>query len=153
MANNRKTTTPDDEGLPDLSVPVGPAEVVTLPLDHANGYGDAELTAMEQLEELSLEPEEIDGGASANDAEVAALREKTERLAEVVRDRHAARVHRKVSAAVVGGGIAGAIPALLEAVDGLQLPASVQPFAVLAAAILGLFAAAYATPEREAPEV
>ena len=62
-------------------------------------------------------------------------------------------MHRKVTAAVAGGGVVGAIPAVLAAVDALELPADLQPFVVLAAALLGLFTAAYSTPEREAPEI
>jgi hypothetical protein len=153
MADHDKSNGAGDEGVPDFSMPVGQASVVTLTLDHPNGYGDAELDGLERLEELGLEPEPAGETAPAADAALAALEEKTERLTEVVRKQQAARVHRKVSAAVVGGGIAGAIPAILEAVDALELPASVQPFTVLAAALLGLFTAAYRTPEREAPEV
>src|SRR5215210_8742449 len=90
-----------DEGLPDFSLPVGQANVVALTLDHPNGYGDAELDGLERLEELGLEPEAAGDDAPANDAALAALEEKTERLTEVVRSQQAARVHRKVSAAVV----------------------------------------------------
>jgi len=154
MAEHDKSNGAGDEGLPDFSVPVGQADVVTLTLDRPNGYGDAELDGLERLEELGLEPEPAGETApAAGDAALSALEEKTERLSEVVRKQQAARVHRKVSAAVVGGGIAGAIPAILAAVDALELPTSVQPFAVLAAALLGLFTAAYKTPERDAPEV
>lgn len=152
MAKKTNQGVNGDEGVLDLGTPVGPAQIITVPVDGTTGYGDDELAALEQLEEMALEPEQIEGDSLAGDAAVSALEERTERLAEFARKRHASRVHRKVSAAVIGGGIAGAIPALLEAVDALELPSSVQPFVVLAAAILGLFAAAYATPERETPE-
>ena len=81
------------------------------------------------------------------------LEERTERLAELVQTRHEQRVHRKVSAAVIGGGLAGAIPAVLAAVETLEVSPSVEPFVILAASLLGLFAAAYATPERQAPQI
>jgi hypothetical protein len=117
-----------------------------------NGYGDPELDALERLEDLSFDDED-DAGAAVDDTAMAALTERTERLAELVQTRHSQRVHRKVSAAVVGGGLAGAIPAVLAAVEALELSPEVQPFVVLAASLLGLFAAAYATPEREAPQI
>jgi hypothetical protein len=139
----------DDEGVPDMSLPVG---AVTMALDQSNGYGDPELDALERLEDLSFD-DENDAGATADDTAVAALEERTERLAELVQTRHAQRVHRKVSAAVIGGGVAGAIPAVLAAVEGLELSPSVQPFVVLATSLIGLFVAAYYTPEREAPQV
>jgi hypothetical protein len=127
---------------------------MTLAEDHSNGYGDPELDALERLEDLSFEDEDDAGEAvKANETAMAALEERTERLAEVVQTRHAQRVHRKVTAAVVGGGVAGAIPAVVAALEGLDLSPSVQPFVVLAASLLGLFAAAYYTPERQAPEV
>ena len=152
MAKKDNSRRLGDEGLPDFSIPVEQADVVTLPPAPTNGYGDADLDGLERLEELSLPPEPAaDEGTPGTDAALAVLEERTERLSEVVRRQHAARVHRKVTAAVAGGGIVGAIPAILEAVDGLNLPGSVQPFVVLAAALVGLFTAAYATPEREAP--
>jgi hypothetical protein len=126
-------------------------ETVTLP--ESNGYGDPELDALERLEDLSFADEGAGEAATANDAAMAALEERTERLAELVQTRHAQRVHRKVSAAVVGGGLAGAVPAVLAAVEALEFSASVEPFVILAASLLGLFAAAYATPERESPQV
>ena len=125
------------------------ADVVTV----SNGFGDPELDALERLEDLSFDDEDAGEAAHANDTAVAVLEERTERLAELVQTRHAQRVHRKVSAAVIGGGIAGAIPAVLAAVETLEVSPSLQPFVVLAASLLGLFAAAYATPERQAPQI
>ena len=149
----KEEITPSDEGVPDFSLPVGSANVVTVPLDQSNGFGDPELEALERLEDLSFDDEDAGEAATSNDAAMAAIEERTERLAELVQTRHAQRVHRKVSAAVIGGGLAGAIPAVLAAVEAVELSPSAEPFVVLAAALLGLFAAAYATPEREAPQV
>ena len=153
MANENESTAPHDEGVPDLTTPVGQAAVVTLPLDRGNGYGDAELDALERFEEMGIEAEPAMESAPAADAALSELEARTERLTEIVRAQQASRVHRKVTAAVAGGGVVGAIPAVLAAVDALELPADLQPFVVLAAALLGLFTAAYSTPEREAPEI
>ena len=57
MANENESTAPHDEGVPDLTTPVGQAAVVTLPLDRGNGYGDAELDALERFHEMGIDAE------------------------------------------------------------------------------------------------
>ena len=126
------------------------ADVITV-----DGFGDPELDALERLEDLSFDDEDDAGeSAPANDPAVAVLEERTERLAELVQTRHAQRVHRKVSAAVIGGGLAGAIPAVLAAVETIELPPRwSRSSSIPRGPLLGLFAAAYATPERQAPQI
>ena len=83
------------------------------------------------------------------DDEMVQLQARTDQLAQVYQQREAARVHRKVSASVAGAAVAGGVPAILSAVDALNLSPQLQPFVLAVAAVLGTLVAGYVTPERK----
>ena len=77
------------------------------------------------------------------------LQARTEQLAHAYEQREAGRVHRKVTASATGAALAGGVPAILAAVNGLNLPPELQPLVLAAAAVIGTFVAGYVTPERK----
>jgi hypothetical protein len=66
--------------------------------------------------------------------------------AQVARDGR--RVHRKVSAASLGAFVAAAVPVLLDLVGALNLSPELTSTISAGAALIGAFAAGWATPER-----
>jgi len=92
---------------------------------------------------------EYDESAPGADDDMVQLQARTEQLAQAYEQREAGRVHRKVTASAAGAALAGGVPAILAAVDALNLPAELQPFVLAVAAVLGTFVAGYATPERK----
>lgn len=72
-------------------------------------------------------------------------------LEDYARRREASRVNRKVAAGTTTSAVAGLIPAILVAVEGLNLPPEIEPFVLALAAALGAFAGGYFVRERPAP--
>src|SRR4051794_15116531 len=82
------------------------------------------------------------------DGDVLQLQASNERLTEAMRRQEAARLQPKVTAGALGAAIAGGIPAILSAVDALNLPPELQPFVLAAAAVLGSLFGGYIKPAR-----
>src|SRR5215207_309615 len=97
-----------------------------------NGYDDEDLDAAESYDY------EDDGSEGADD-DVAVLHARTEALEDLHRQQDASRVRRKVSTATLGGGVAGAVPAILEATDAMSLSTNAQSLVIVIAAIIGAF--------------
>jgi hypothetical protein len=83
------------------------------------------------------------------DDDLLQLQARTEQLAQAYEQREASRVHRKVAASATGAAVAGGVPAILAAVNALNLPADLQPLVLAAAAVIGTLVAGYVTPERK----
>ena len=137
------TSQPDDESyigqLPDYSPPTnGNGTVVAL----ADYDDDDDLLAFEG------EDEQVDYDDAVDDG-MLQLQARTEQLAHAYEQREAGRVHRKVTASATGAALAGGVPAILAAVNGLNLPPELQPLVLAAAAVIGTFVAGYVTPERK----
>jgi hypothetical protein len=79
---------------------------------------------------------------------LARLEQATQALVAAQTDRDGRRVHRKVSAASIGAFVAAAIPVLLDLVGALNLSPEVTSTISAGAALVGAFAAGWATPER-----
>jgi uncharacterized membrane protein YfcA len=70
-------------------------------------------------------------------------------VAEVAREDR--RVQRKVGTATTGAGAVGLLPILLQLAGAIDLPPALAATASTLAAIVGAFAAGWATPERKPP--
>jgi hypothetical protein len=79
---------------------------------------------------------------------LARLEQATQALVTAQADRDGRRVHRKVSAASIGAFVAAAIPVLLDLVGALNLSPEMTSTISAGAALVGAFAAGWATPER-----
>lgn len=88
-----------------------------------------------------------DDGMQVDD-DMLQLQASNERLTEAMRQQEAARLQPKVTAGALGAAIAGGIPAILSAVDALNLPPELQPFVLAAAAVLGSLFGGYIKPAR-----
>lgn len=127
-----------DEVLPDFMPPTnGHVTAVAVP-----GWDDDD-----DIADFEGDDEAIAYDDGVDDAMVQ-LQARTEQLAQAYEQREAGRVHRKVSASAIGAAVAGGVPAILSAVDALNLPAELQPLVLAVAAVLGTLVGGYATPER-----
>ena len=84
-------------------------------------------------------------------ARVARLEAAARELAAAEVTREQRRVQRKVGAATTGAGAVGFLPILLQLAGAIDLPPALAATASTVAAIVGAFAAGWATPEREPP--
>jgi hypothetical protein len=89
--------------------------------------------------------------ADEPDARLARVEGAARALAEAERERDAGKVRRKVKASTTGAGAIGAIPILLQLTGALHLRPEIAAAVSTVAAILGSFAAGWATPERQPP--
>src|SRR4051794_9528937 len=137
---------PDDLSGVDLlddGAPAGAAEAddddLEDDLDVGHGVDQAGLTAAM-----------LAGQAAAGPAEdrLARLEAAARALAEAEVTRENGRVRRKVKAATTGAGLVGFVPVLLQLVGAFDLPPELSSTVAAGAAILGAFAAGWATPER-----
>ena len=89
--------------------------------------------------------------AGEPDARLARVEAAARALAQAERERDAGKVRRKVKASTTGAGAVGAIPILLQLTGALHLRPEIAAAVSTVAAILGSFAAGWATPERQPP--
>lgn len=127
-------------------------ELADYPPMNGNGAGvtyaadDDDLDAFEADDEgADYRVDEVD----EVDDDMLQLQARTEQLAQAYEQREAGRVHRKVTASATGAAVAGGVPAILAAVNALNLPAELQPLVLAAAAVIGTLVAGYVTPERK----
>jgi hypothetical protein len=80
---------------------------------------------------------------------LARLEQAAQALVAAQVDRDGRRVRRKVSAASIGAFAAAAIPVLLDLVGALNLSPELTSTISAGAALVGAFAAGWATPERQ----
>jgi hypothetical protein len=92
-------------------------------------------------------------GAADDDLEarIARLEAAARDLATAELTREGRRVRRKVGAATTGAGAIGFLPILLQLAGAIDLPPALAATASTLAAIVGAFAAGWATPERQPP--
>ena len=97
---------------------------------------------------IDFDDDEIEDDGVQVDDEMLQLQARTEQLAAAVQQREAARIQPKVTAGALGAAIAGGIPAILSAVDALNLPPELQPLVLAVAAVLGSLCGGYVKPAR-----
>jgi hypothetical protein len=85
------------------------------------------------------------------EARIAQLEAAARELAAAEITREGRRMRRKVGAATTGAGAIGFLPILLQLAGAIDLPPALAATASTVAAIVGAFAAGWATPEREPP--
>jgi hypothetical protein len=127
---------PDDAAIDELMDDIGPDEVGEEPLDF-----EPRLAAFEP-------PAPAAAGDDVSERLVR-LEQAAQALVAAQVDRDGRRVHRKVSAASIGAFAAAAIPVLLDLVGALNLSPEVTSTITAGAALIGAFAAGWATPERQ----
>jgi hypothetical protein len=89
--------------------------------------------------------------AGEPDERLARVEAAARALAQAEREREGGKVRRKVKASTTGAGAIGAIPILLQLTGALHLRPEIAAAVSTVAAILGSFAAGWATPERQPP--
>jgi len=125
----------------------------TLVLDAGlpRGYDDDDLTTAELADEAGWQDAgEVPAGI---ENELAAMGARVEALAQAAAMREGRRIRRKVLASAAGAALASAAPAILQAVDALNLPPALQPFSIALTGVIGAFIAGYVAPERDVPDL
>jgi hypothetical protein len=118
---------PDDAAIDDLTDTLDPSEPVGFPPPLA-----------------AFEP----AGGDDLAARLSRLELAAQALVAAQVDKDGRRVHRKVSAASLGAFLAAAIPVLLDLLGALNLSPELTSTVSAGAALIGAFAAGWATPER-----
>src|SRR3954447_12759834 len=140
-------------GAPPRALPGAPRRTGGAPAGAAEADDDDledDLDVGHGVDEAALTAAMLAGQAAAGPAEdrLARLEAAARALAEAEVTRENGRVRRKVKAATTGAGLVGFVPVLLQLVGAFDLPPQLSSTVAAGAAILGAFAAGWATPER-----
>jgi hypothetical protein len=129
---------PDDAAIDELADDFGPDEV-----------GEEALDFEPNLAALEVEPAQPAARGDDVSDRLQRLEQAAQALVAAQVDRDGRRVRRKVSAATLGAFVTALIPMLLDVVGALNLDPELTSTITAGAALVGAFAAGWATPERE----